>query len=157
MRRLLATLLCVGPLAAQVDLAAPAVKARQYVAYASEAQVVPAGKRGVLELHFQVLPGFHVNSHLPKGDLLLPTSVKLGEAAGVRLATAEYPAGTSFSFAFDPTEKLDVYAGAFVVRVPVIAAAGEHELKGSLEYQACNTAACYPPKSLAVDVLFTAK
>ena len=133
------------------------MKAKQYVAYDSEQQVVPAGKRATLELRFQVLPGFHVNSHRPKSELLLPTRVELGGEAGVKLAEAEYPAGTSFSFAFDPSEKLDVYAGDFMVRVPVTAAAGQHELKGQLTYQACNNAACYPPKTLPVDVLFTAK
>ena len=138
-------------------LDAPPVKAKQYVAYAAEPQVVNAGKRTLLELHFQVLPGFHINSHVPKGDLLLPTAVELEAEPGVKLAQAEYPAGSEFSFAFDPSEKLDVYAGNFVVRVPVVAAAGQHEMHGMLKYQACNTAACYPPKSLPVDVLFTAK
>ena len=88
----------------------PPVKAKQYVAYDSEQQVLPAGKRAMLELRFVVLPGFHVNSHRPKSELLLPTKVELGAEAGVKLAEAEYPAGTSFSFAFDPSDKLDVYA-----------------------------------------------
>ena len=158
MKRLMVVLALAWPVWAQgVDLGAPPVKAKQYVAYDSEAQVLPAGKRAVLELRFKVLPGFHVNSHAPKSELLLPTRVELGAEAGVKVSAAEYPAGMPFSFAVDPTEKLDVYAGDFVVRVPVVATAGAHELKGSLVYQACNNAACYPPKTLAVDVVFTAK
>ena len=157
MRGLVLCLLMAAPVAAQVDLSTPPVRAKQYVAYDSEAQVLPAGRRAVLELRFKVLPGFHVNSHVPKSELLLPTRVELGAQAGVKVAAAEYPAGVPFSFAIDPSEKLDVYAGDFVVRVPVVAAAGPHELKGSLVYQACNNAACYPPKTLPVDVLFTAK
>ena len=154
----LAVLLWAPVLVAQsTDLSAPPVKAKQYVAYDSEQQVLPAGKRAMLELRFVVLPGFHVNSHRPKSELLLPTKVELGAKAGVKLAEAEYPAGTSFSFAFDPSDKLDVYAGDFVVRVPVTATVGQHELKGKLTYQACNNAACYPPKTLPVEVLFTAK
>ena len=70
---------------------------------------------------------------------------------------AEYPAGTSYSFSFDPTEKLDVYAGDFTVKVPVVAGAGMHTVDGTLRYQACDHAACYPPKSLPVQVIFTAK
>ena len=150
-------LLALAGSAGAQDLSAPPVKAKQYVVYDSEAQVLPAGRRAVLELRFRVLPGFHVNSHAPKSELLLPTKVELAPETGVKVSAAEYPAGVPFSFAVDPTDKLDVYAGNFVVRVPVVAAAGAHELKGSLVYQACNNAACYPPKTLAVDVLFTAK
>ena len=45
----------------------------------------------------------------------------------------------------------------FTVKVPVVAAAGEHTVDGSLRYQACDNAACYPPKSLPVQVVVTAK
>jgi hypothetical protein len=139
------------------SLDAPAPKVKQHVMYVAEAQTVTAGKQAVLELKFRVEDGFHVNSHTPKSELQIPTSVELGAAQGVKLAAAEYPAGQAFSFAFDPSEKLDVYSNEFVVKVPVIAAAGEHELKGVLKYQACDHAACYPPRSLPVDVVFQAK
>ena len=69
----------------------------------------------------------------------------------------EYPAGTAYSFSFQPGEKLDVYSGAFTVKVPVVAQAGEHTLEGTLRYQACDHAACYPPKTLPLQILFTAK
>jgi hypothetical protein len=39
----------------------------------------------------------------------------------------------------------------------VVATAGEHTIEGALHYQACDTAACYPPKNLPVQVAFTAK
>ena len=149
--------LLLGALLVGQNLDEAPVKAKQYVAYAAEAQTVAAGKRAVLQLRFQVLPGFHVNSHVPKGDLLIPTVVELSDVSGVKLGKAEYPAGIAFSFPIDPTEKLDVYEGGFTVSVPVTAATGEHELHGSLKYQACNKAACYPPRSLPVDVLFLAK
>ena len=60
-------------------------------------------------------------------------------------------------FSFEPKEKLDVYTGTFTVKVPVVAAAGEHTVEGSLHYQACDNAACYPPKTLPLQVMFTAK
>jgi DsbC/DsbD-like thiol-disulfide interchange protein len=151
-------LLAAPTLAQQVgSLDAPAVKPKSYVLYASEEQSVAAGKRSVLELHFRVVDGFHVNSHTPKSELLIPTQIALQQAAGVKAETVEYPAGTSYSFSFDPTEKLDVYSGAFTLKVPVVAAAGAHTIEGSLRYQACDHAACYPPKSLPVQVIFTAK
>jgi DsbC/DsbD-like thiol-disulfide interchange protein len=139
------------------SLDAPAPKPKSYVVYSAEQQVVTAGKRSVLELHFRVVDGFHVNSHTPKSELLIPTQIVLQPVAGVKAETLEYPAGTSYSFSFDPLEKLDVYSGAFTVKVPVVAEAGSHTIEGSLRYQACDHAACYPPKSLPVEVLFTAK
>jgi hypothetical protein len=147
-----------GLVAQQVgNLDTPVAKPKSYVVYAAEEQVVKAGKRSVLELRFHVMDGFHVNSHSPKSELLIPTAVTLQAAAGVKAAAAEYPAGTAYSFSFDPSEKLDVYQGDFTVKVPVIASAGAHTLDGTLRYQACDHAACYPPRSLPVPVIFTAK
>jgi hypothetical protein len=139
------------------NLDAPAPKPKSFVIYAAEQQVVAAGKRSVLELHFRVVDGFHVNSHTPKSELLIPTQIALQPAAGVKAEAVEYPAGTSYSFSFDPTEKLDVYSGAFTVKLPVVAEAGVHTVDGTLRYQACDHAACYPPKSLPVQVIFTAR
>jgi DsbC/DsbD-like thiol-disulfide interchange protein len=127
------------------------------VIYAAEQQNAAAGKRSVLELHFRVVDGFHVNSHTPKSELLIPTQITLQPTAGVKAEALEYPAGTSYSFSFDPTEKLDVYSGPFTVKLPVVAVAGTHTLDATLRYQACDHAACYPPKSLPVQVIFTAK
>ena len=138
-------------------LDAPPVKVKQFVAYAPEQQVVPVGKRAVLELRFQVQGGFHVNSHVPKSKLQIPTRVELAPEAGVKVAEAQYPVGTPYRQTGEGAETLDVYSEAFVVKVPVVATAGAHDLKGALTYQACDKAACYPPKKLALDVVFTAK
>ncbi|WP_345945316.1 protein-disulfide reductase DsbD N-terminal domain-containing protein [Granulicella sp. dw_53] len=132
-------------------------KPKGYVIYAAEPQVIKAGRPSVLELRFQVREGFHVNSHTPKSELLIPTALKLQPVDGIKAAEIAYPAGTPYSFSFEPNEKLDVYTGNFIVKVPVVAVAGEHTLDGSLRYQACDNAACYPPKTLPVQVVFTAK
>lgn len=133
------------------------VKNRQYVSYASEPQVLPAGKRGVLEFHFRVLDSFHVNSHTPSSKFLIPTKLELEGTERLKLSSPEYPAGKPYSFSFDAGNKLEVYADDFTVRVPVSAPAGSYELHGTLRYQACDKALCYPPRSLPVSVLFTAK
>jgi DsbC/DsbD-like thiol-disulfide interchange protein len=152
-------LLAPGALVAQEigRLDAPVTKGKSYVVYAAEQQSVAAGKRVVLELHFRVVEGFHVNSHTPKSELLIPTQITLQPAAGVKMAAVEYPAGISYSLAADPSEKLDVYTGTFTVKMPVVAEPGEHAVDGTLRYQACDQAACYPPKNLPVQVIFTAK
>ncbi len=150
--------LSAGVIAQQIGEFGSAAKTKGYVSYVPEPQAVPAGKRSWLELHFRVAEGYHVNSHTPKSELLIPTELKLTPDAGLESAgKLEYPAGTEYSFPTSPGEKLDVYTGAFLVRLPVQAKAGEHTLTGALRYQACDRAACYPPKSLPVEVLFTAK
>jgi hypothetical protein len=127
------------------------------VIYDAEPQAIPAGKRSIVEMRFRVVDGYHVNSHTPKSELLIPTKVDLQPAAGVKAEIAEYPAGTAYSFSFSPNDKLDVYAGDFTVKLPVVARAGQHEIDGTLRYQACDHAACYPPRSLPIQVVFTAK
>ena len=132
-------------------------KPKSYVSYTAEPQTVSAGKRSVLELRFHVQDGFHVNSHTPKSDLLIPTRVEFESAEGVEVTPAEYPPGSAYSFSFDPSEKLDVYSGAFTVRVPIVAKSGSHTIEGTLKYQACDQAACYPPKSLPIEIIVSAQ
>ena len=135
---------------------APA-KPRAYVVYAAESQSVRAGKAATLELRFQIVPGFHVNSHTPKSQLLIPTALTLQPASGIKAGALEYPAGKPFSFSFDPNDKLDVYAGDFTLKLPVVATPGDHTIDGILKYQACDSASCYPPRTVPVKVVFTAR
>ena len=157
--------LYAGALLASLSLPVPGsaqdmayeVKPKSYIAYLADVQTIPAGKNVVVELHFKVQNGFHVNSHTPKSDYLLPTKLELGSAAGVQTAGLEYPPGTVYRLNFEPNEKLDVYSGVFTLKLTVMATAGEHKLAGTLRYQACDQAACYPPKALPVEVLLAAK
>ena len=141
---------------AQLNINAPA-KGKAYVVYAAEPQTVAANKPATLELRFQVIIGYHVNSHTPKSEFLIPTVVTLQPAAGVKAGELQYPHGMPYSFATDPNTKLDVYAGTFTVKVPVVASAGQHAVDATLKYQACDNASCFPPKTVPLKVLFNAK
>lgn len=125
-----------------------------HVTYAAEVVEVAAGKPTVVELRFRVDEGFHVNSHTPSSELLIPTALKLEDAAGVKVLGEEYPKGAAFKLA---DETLDVYQGEFRVRLRVLVAKGVSTLKGGLRYQACDNAACFPPKTLPVSVVVTGK
>jgi hypothetical protein len=127
---------------------------RGHVTYAAEVVEVAAGKPAVVELKFRVDPGFHVNSHTPSSELLIATALKLEDAAGVKVLGEEYPKGTAFRL---PDETLDVYQGEFRVRLKVVAPQGQSTLKGGLQYQACDKAVCFPPRTLAVSVALTGK
>jgi hypothetical protein len=131
-------------------------KRPQDVQYLFPEQVsVAVGKDSVIELHFKINPGMHINSHTPSEKGLIATRLMVGEIAGVKLGTVEFPAGAEYSLAAMPKEKLSVYTGEFVVRAHLRAAAGQHLLQGALRYQACDVNACYPPREapVAVDVV----
>jgi len=159
MRRtwLVGILLTATAATAQIGGLGASAKPKDHVAYVAEQQTVSAAKKSVIALNFRVEDGFHVNSHTPKSELLIPTALKLDAVDGVELGQLVYPAGTTYSFSFDPTEKLDVYSGGFTVKLPVVAKAGEHTITGLLHYQACDHAACYPPKTVPVVIAVLAK
>jgi len=138
------------------NLSGPTVT-KSYVTYTALPQTVPANHRATLELHFRVLTGYHVNSNKPTESYLIPTALTVPAASGVKTGEATYPAGQPYSFSFDPKTKLSVYAGDFIVKLPVTAASGAHSIDATLRYQACNNASCFQPKNLPVKIDFTAK
>ncbi len=115
---------------------------------------IHAGKPGQVELRFHVAPGFHINSNTPKSEFLIATVLKLNAPTDIMIGKVTYPRGEDLTFPFAPEEKLSVYSGTFnvgvVVRplhdvVPI-----KYMIRGTLRYQACDKAACYPPKNLPV-------
>jgi len=115
---------------------------------------VTRGKSNTVELQFHVSSGFHVNSNKPSAEYLIPTVLKLDAPTDIVLGRVTYPEGQEMSFAFAPNEKLSVYSGEFDLAVMVRPLAsvlpGDYEFHGQLRYQACDNAACYPPKQLPV-------
>jgi DsbC/DsbD-like thiol-disulfide interchange protein len=128
-----------------------------HVDFVAEAQTVVANKPAVVKLRFRVDPGFHINSHAPKSDMLIPTKLLVEEGDGVTVSDVDFPAGTPYSFAFEPKQKLDVYTGEVTLTAHVKIAPGSHTMKGALHYQACDQAACYPPKTLPIEQPVSAK
>jgi len=115
---------------------------------------VTRGKPNTVELQFHVSSGFHVNSNKPSAEYLIPTVLKLDAPTDIVLGRITYPEGEQMSFAFAPNEKLSVYSGEFDLEVMVRPLAsvlpGKYAFRGELKYQACDNAACYPPKKLPV-------
>jgi len=120
-----------------------------------EQVTIPAGKLAAVDLHFRVADGLHINSHTPREKSLIPTNLAVVEQDGFKVSAVDFPPGADYSFAFDPTQKLSVYTGDFVLRAHLTAPSGEHLLQGVLRYQACNSNSCFPPKTIpvAVDVI----
>jgi hypothetical protein len=115
-----------------------------------EQVTIPASKPSPVDLHFKVADGLHVNSHQPHAEELIPTTLAIPDSADVRLAAATFPRGKDFSFAINPKEMLNVYTGEFTVHATLVVSKGEHLVQGTLHFQACNNAACFPPRSIPV-------
>jgi len=113
---------------------------------------LPSGKSSAVALHFRIAPGFHINSHNPKDEFLIPTVLSIPGDAGVRLDGATYPPGAEFVLPADPDTKLSVYTGDFTIQAKLVADAGDHLLKARLRYQACDKTACMPPKTITVPI-----
>ena len=135
---------------------APAAKGG-HVTFAAEPQTVAANRPVTLVLRFHVDPGFHINSHAPKSDMLIPTKIAVEDLPAGSVSAVDFPQGTPYSFSFEPKNKLDVYTGDFTLVAHLTAKPGQQTLKAALHYQACDASACYPPKLLAVEQPFTAK
>jgi hypothetical protein len=110
------------------------------------------GKSATVPFSFRVAGGYHINSNRPNSEFLIPTVLNIDAVTDIAVTGTIYPDGKDMSFSFAPGEKLNVYAGDFRVDVRVRplrdVQPGKYALRGMLKYQACDNAACYPPKKL---------
>lgn len=115
----------------------------------------PRAAQTKVTLNFRVAPGFHINSNKPHSEFLIPTTLKIDPPTDIVLGKTSYPEGKDLSFPFSPDEKLSVYSGDFSVDVTVhplhAVVPAKYGLHGTLRYQACDNAQCFPPKTLPVN------
>jgi hypothetical protein len=114
----------------------------------------PRAAQTMVNLDFRVPHGYHINSNAPKSEFLIPTALKMDLPTDIILGKIAYPAGEDLSFPFSPDEKLNVYTGDFTIGLAVhplrSVTPGKYVMHGVLRYQACDNAACYPPKTVPV-------
>ena len=115
---------------------------------------IERGRPGTVGLQFRVARGFHINSNRPRQEYLKKTELRLDPPQELAIAKIDYPEGQDQSFPFAADEKLNVYTGDFSIAVVVrplkTVSPAKYPVHGVLKYQACDNAACYPPKELAV-------
>jgi thiol:disulfide interchange protein len=92
--------------------------------------------------------GWHVNSHTPTFDYLIPTVLELELPAGWSQPEVEYPPAQKKTFAFADAP-LSVYDGDVVIqarlKIPAGARPGAVPIRARLNYQACDHSQCLPP------------
>jgi hypothetical protein len=131
----------------------PPLLSRVFVNFVSASKVVVAPKHSTpVQFTFHVESPYHINSNQPSEPELIPTQLHFSLPGEVALGKLQYPAGTLMSFPFDPSTKLSVYSGDFVIRgivmAPGAASTGTYTVHAELKYQACDNNSCYPPKKL---------
>jgi hypothetical protein len=129
---------------------------KQHVELLTDSLQLTANKPQDVELRFRVEPGFHINSHKPKDELLIPTELRL-DPGSFHMTNEQYPPGSHFRLQVGNGEDLDVYQGEFRVALRIDPPKGDSTLSGSLRYQACDNAACFPARTLPVKIAITAK
>lgn len=116
---------------------------------------IPAGSEGRAALSVALPEGWHVNSNAPLEDFLIKTELKLESSDALDVLQVVYaePELKQFGFSDEP---MSVYEGEFLIGFTVRASEnisiGEHELIGTLRYQACDDTSCYAPKTVPVNV-----
>ena len=152
---------------------AAALLAMSAIRFSASAQDIPSGSRapsvtmqppeiasihrghpGTVQLQFRISSGFHINSNHPKQEYLKKTQLKLDAPTDIAIEKIIYPDGEDRSFPFAPDEKLNVYSGDFPIEIVVrplkTVLPTKYAIHGKLYYQACDNAACYPPKQLPI-------
>jgi hypothetical protein len=102
-----------------------------------------------LNVHLDVLDGFHVNAQ-PASKGLIPTTLTFADAPDV--ASIDYPPGEEQRFAF-ADEPIRVYSGSVMIAVrfksePLPA----DVLKLAVTYQPCDDSACLAPVTKRVEL-----
>jgi thiol:disulfide interchange protein DsbD len=92
--------------------------------------------------------GWHINSHQPLEEFLVPTKIKFDSTAELEISEVVYPPGKLQRFQFSETP-LSVYEGEITVWATVSASSrlslGERTISGKFFYQACNDVSCLAP------------
>lgn len=112
-----------------------------------------AGKPQMVELHFRIRQGLHINSHAPHDKSLIRTELIVAEPPGVDVKSVTFPPGQNYASKAFPGHPLSVYSGELVLRAQVVArSTGDTMLRAALRYQACDTDSCFPPKKAPVNL-----
>ncbi len=99
--------------------------------------------------------GFHINSHKPTDEFLMPTVVSFDETKEIVFSPMRYPEPQLKVFSFS-TSKLSVYEGKISIfargKLLEGISLGDIKVSGSLRYQACDDQRCFAPNTVRFEV-----
>jgi thiol:disulfide interchange protein DsbD len=101
-------------------------------------------------IEIKINPEWHINSHTPLGDFLIPTELSFEPVEGITYGRTRYMPPKLRTFSFSESE-VSVYDNTTYIQTTVTVtpdlAADRVEFKANLTYQACNDYSCLPPAS----------
>jgi hypothetical protein len=129
---------------------------KQYVTIGDLPKVAAKRSASVqAKIPFSVQMGFHVNSNTPKDEYLIPLKLTWKSTGALEAGQVVYPKPSLEKYEFSENP-LSVYTGSFDVvtnfKVAANAPAGPGVAAGQLRYQACNDRACFPPKTIDINL-----
>jgi hypothetical protein len=117
-----------------------------------------AGKRSdavQVKIPLSVQAGYHVNSNTPSDTYLIPLKLTWTSTGALEGGTVTYPKPSMEKYEFSP-DPLSVYTGDIELvakfKISANATAGPGIAAGKLQYQACSSKACFPPKKIDITV-----
>ncbi|MBT8380392.1 MAG: thioredoxin fold domain-containing protein [Ignavibacteria bacterium] len=120
-------------------------------AYQSFDKVFP-GSEFKIALAIDVLESWHINSHKPYEDYLIPTELSVLENPNFKLENVAYPEPHDYKLAFSETP-LSVWEGKIfiggMVNVAEDVEPGNYSIVVELYYQACNDMSCIAPTAVS--------
>jgi len=113
------------------------------------------GEEFDLPVTVRIRDGYHINSHQPLEEYLIPTRLTW-EADGFEVLGVEFPQAELVQYEFSDGP-LSVFSGEIAVttklRAPKTLGDKPVTLTGKLRYQACNEKACLAPTSVDVQAV----
>ena len=115
---------------------------------------VKKGSDAVVALKASLPAGYHANSNKPTESYLIPLTLKW-TGGPLQLESVTYPKASLEKYSFSE-KPISVVTGEFEIttkfKVPADAPTGPAAQTGTLRYQACDNKACYPPKTVPVNI-----
>jgi thiol:disulfide interchange protein DsbD len=114
---------------------------------------VKRGGAAQARIRVQLRGGYHVNSHAPEEDYLIPLALRWDDGGPLKAVEVTYPKPELRKYRFSE-KPLSVFTGEFFILTEVRASAdaptGSGVLLGKLRYQACDEDSCLPPRTVEV-------
>ncbi|MEA2085335.1 MAG: cytochrome c biogenesis protein CcdA [Thermodesulfobacteriota bacterium] len=99
--------------------------------------------------------GFHINSHRPLDEFLVPTVLRFDATDGISFGPVTYPEPALKLFAFS-NNKMSVFENKIrigsVAVVSTDISSGHVKLSGHLDFQGCDDTRCFRPESLKFEI-----
>ncbi|MBM4175803.1 MAG: thiol:disulfide interchange protein [Ignavibacteria bacterium] len=116
-----------------------------------------AGSELKVALNLKINPEWHINSHKPNDEFLIPTKISIKSEIGLTFSNVTYPKPHDIELGFSD-EPVSVFEGENniigIIQIPNDLVIGNYEFEVIFEYQACNDQTCLPPKRIKIPFKF---